>query len=438
MQGRRKFAIALDSGAVAEVEPSHANPQLSSQGPNADESTGLMGGMTGMVAQTSDGVPIDPADAVHCDCTTHLRVRLEDLDLKTQRLLGSGNGGSVYSVLHRPSNQRIAFKRIRVTERTRSEIVRELAALHHGASPWIVESFGSYVHDGVMFIFLEYMDHSLDAVLKTGPLPEAALAAFTYQALRSLHYLHAERGLLHRDVKPSNFLVRHDGVVKIADFGISRQKDAAMRASIMANTFVGTLLYFSPERIRSESYGTPSDIWALALSVYIMFTGRHPFLDMASKSQTAAAVMMQKRFTESAAFTLPPNVPASDALRDFIACGLTVDPAKRPKALALLAHPFVAGWTEERAAQTMAAFLASRGIQAPSPDAGTPANVLPDASEIEPAETARIKDDADAAFGEAFGGDIEMRSAGGGAGAPGALPTSGAMRDVVDSMLNDL
>ncbi|KAG1944947.1 dual specificity mitogen-activated protein kinase kinase 1 [Pimephales promelas] len=200
---------------------------------------------------------------------------LKDDDFEKICELGAGNGGVVFKVLHRPSGFIMARKLIHleIKPAIRNQIIRELQVLHECNSPYIVGFYGAFYSDGEISICMENMDGgSLDQSLKkAGKIPEQILGKVSIAVIKGLSYLREKHKIMHRDVKPSNILVNSRGEIKLCDFGVSGQL-----IDSMANSFVGTRSYMSPERLQGTHYSVQSDIWSMGLSLVEMAIGRFP------------------------------------------------------------------------------------------------------------------------------------------------------------------
>uniref|UniRef100_A0A8C5AM44 Dual specificity mitogen-activated protein kinase kinase 1 n=1 Tax=Gadus morhua TaxID=8049 RepID=A0A8C5AM44_GADMO len=202
-------------------------------------------------------------------------VELKDDDFEKICELGAGNGGVVFKVSHRPSGLIMARKLIHleIKPAIRNQIIRELQVLHECNSPYIVGFYGAFYSDGEISICMENMDGgSLDQSLKkAGKIPEQFLGKVSIAVIKGLSYLREKHKIMHRDVKPSNILVNSRGEIKLCDFGVSGQL-----IDSMANSFVGTRSYMSPERLQGTHYSVQSDIWSMGLSLVEMAIGRFP------------------------------------------------------------------------------------------------------------------------------------------------------------------
>ncbi|GAA5876292.1 hypothetical protein JCM8547_008879, partial [Rhodosporidiobolus lusitaniae] len=114
---------------------------------------------------------------------------------------------------------------------------------------------------------------SLDNIYKkVGPIPEPILGKIALAVVSGLTYLYEVHKIMHRDVKPSNILLNSFGQIKICDFGVSGEL-----INSVADTFVGTSTYMSPERISGDPYTVKSDVWSLGITLVELAIGRFPF-----------------------------------------------------------------------------------------------------------------------------------------------------------------
>lgn len=203
--------------------------------------------------------------------------------------------------------------------------------------PYLVNYFDAFSDQqkGTVSVVLEYMDAgTLQDLINAGVrCNERVLASIAHSCLNGLNHIHVNMRKLHRDIKASNVLISKSGEVKISDFGLAKDLDCT---ADLASTFVGTLLYMSPERIAGKPYSYASDIWSLGLTLFACAAGQLPLPVAEGYWGVVHAVQ-----------TLPPPSLASygefsPELRDFVAQMLRKDPAQRPSALEMLKHPFLA------------------------------------------------------------------------------------------------
>lgn len=159
-----------------------------------------------------------------------------------------------------------------------------------------------------------------------------------YQTLWGLAYLHHE-GVLHRDVKPANILVNSLGQVKLTDFGIctGRRRPAdegRAEVDVMCETVTGTARYMSPERLRRERYGAPSDVWSAGLVFVECLTGASPFGGLHSIVELFQTV--EDKSTED----LVPDCAGDGRLREILVGCLRKLPERRIPAHIMLASPW--------------------------------------------------------------------------------------------------
>ncbi len=215
------------------------------------------------------------------------KLDLKNEDLKTVSELGAGNGGTVTKVLHEKSGTVMAKKVVFIDAKpsVRKQILRELQILHECNSPYIVSFYGAYLSEPHICMCMEFMDKdSLDGIYKKhGPIPPEICGKIAVVVVHGLTYLYDVHRIIHRDVKPSNILVNGKGQIKICDFGVSGEL-----INSIADTFVGTSTYMSPERIQGDQYSVKSDVWSLGVSVIEVALGHFPFANNDDESDSGS------------------------------------------------------------------------------------------------------------------------------------------------------
>jgi serine/threonine protein kinase len=212
-----------------------------------------------------------------------LRDRLQQLfgaDLEFERELGRGGMGAVFSAFDPVLQRRVAVKALLpevatdpgMAERFLGE-ARTVAALQH---PHVVTVYAVRSGSGVHAIMMEFIEgRSLDAILRDrGQLPVPLAGMLLSHAAAGLQHAH-DRGVIHRDVKPANVLIDHDGRAIVSDFGIARW-ESAPRLTDTGLVF-GTWAYMSPEQRTGDALTPATDQYALGVMAFELLTGRLPF-----------------------------------------------------------------------------------------------------------------------------------------------------------------
>jgi serine/threonine-protein kinase len=224
-----------------------------------------------------------------------IRGQGQELCVGPYRLLdrvGEGGMGQVYKALHQPMNRIVALKIVRpdliADPVTLKRFHREVQAAAYLSHSNIVAVFDASQIGDKHFLAMEYIDGTdLSALVKSsGPLSIESACDYIRQTALGLHHAH-ERGLLHRDVKPSNLLVTRNepkGVVKILDMGLARRvpiglsKEEVESGVTIDGTVVGTPDFMSPEQAKnSRAVDLRADVYSLGCTLYYVLTGQPPF-----------------------------------------------------------------------------------------------------------------------------------------------------------------
>ena len=271
--------------------------------------------------------------------------RRNNIRWKRGEVLGQGAFGVVYLGLNVETGELMAVKQMAIEELSKkdlSSLENEINLLRSFRQPNIVRYIGTEINQAHLSIFLEYVPGgSLKALIdKFGALEESVAKSYTRQLLIGLEYLH-RNGVAHRDIKGANCLVGNDGVIKLADFGSSKQWRATATVTETMTTngdMKGTTpSWMAPEIIRekgNEINWKKADVWSLACTTVEMTTGKPPWSQFNNSVTTLYHIACTDALPEY------PN-PASMELLTFLNVCLTRDATNRPDITSLLLHPFV-------------------------------------------------------------------------------------------------
>jgi serine/threonine-protein kinase len=197
--------------------------------------------------------------------------------------IGRGAMGVVYKAEDPAIGRIVAIKTIRLTdvddpkERAflRDRLFREARSAGILSHPGIVTIYDVQEHEGIGYVFMEYVDGpSLEALMQAPePLSKESIVRILLQTAAALDYAHA-KGIVHRDIKPANILVASGDAAKITDFGIAKFTSAHATQTGMV---LGTPSYMSPEQIADKKIDGRSDQFALSVIAYFLLTGEKPF-----------------------------------------------------------------------------------------------------------------------------------------------------------------
>jgi serine/threonine protein kinase len=266
-------------------------------------------------------------------------------------LLGEGGMGRVYKARDSRLDREVALKVIRKDKLTDEQTIRrfhrEIQAVSHLNHPNVVLALDADEWHNIHFCAMEYVDGTdLTRMVKTrGPLPQQEACEYVRQVALGLQHAH-ERGMVHRDVKPSNVMVTSGGQVKLLDMGLAllneRGKVGENRLT-QVGFVIGTPDFLAPEQAQDPStVDIRADIYSLGCTLYFLLTGRPPY------EGTNATEKLIKHVTDpipSIRAYRPDLSPSLDALVQWM---MAKRPEERPQtpiqaAVALLPFCIAAG-----------------------------------------------------------------------------------------------
>ncbi|SEG73250.1 Serine/threonine protein kinase [Nonomuraea solani] len=255
--------------------------------------------------------------------THHHRPRPGQLEwighYRVLRSLGRGGQGAVYLAMA-PNGVRVAVKVLHdlVDETARARFAREVETARRVATFSTARVLDVNINGQHAYIVSEYVEGpSLEQLVKKhGPRDQDGLTRLALSTAGALAAIH-KAGIVHRDFKPSNVLIGHDGP-RVIDFGIARALD---QVTMTSGKMVGTPPYMSPEQLTGEAVGPASDVFSWAVTMMFAATGRPAFGE-----DTVPAVFNR-------VLTFHPDLsPLPPGLRGIVGACLNKRPDERPSA----------------------------------------------------------------------------------------------------------
>jgi len=222
-------------------------------------------------------------DASQPESKTRMDPQIHFGRYKVKATLGQGEMGTVYLAEDPAIGRQVAIKTLRrppggvepADDDARRRFDREIRVTGTFTHPNIVTVYDVGFEADEAFVAMAYIDGgSLDSLLAANqPLPFHRIIELASQIASGLDYAH-ERGVVHRDVKPSNILLTGDGLPLVSDFGVARMADSTLTRQ---GVTCGSPAYMSPEQAAAQEVTGASDQFSLAIIIYQMLTGETPF-----------------------------------------------------------------------------------------------------------------------------------------------------------------
>lgn len=200
--------------------------------------------------------------------------------------VGEGGMGIVYKAQDTKLKRTVALKflppHLSASEQDKARFMQEAQAASALNHPNVCTIHDIQEHEGRIFIVMEFVDgqtlQDLFAAAPGCPLPRKRAIEIGIQVADGLAAAH-EKGIVHRDVKPENIMVRKDGIAQIMDFGLAKLRTRGSRVNRLTKegSTVGTAGYMSPEQIQGQEVDHRSDIFSLGVLLYELFVGQMPF-----------------------------------------------------------------------------------------------------------------------------------------------------------------
>nr|CCC47784.1 putative serine/threonine-protein kinase a [Trypanosoma vivax Y486] len=292
-------------------------------------------------ANGNSALPTPPADddAQKVDPLADLLGTRPECKFVKKKLLGQGSFGSAWRVEETETGTVYAAKVMdtnNMSAKDRGFVTNEVKCLSRCHNANIVRHHSSYERGGMLLIIMEYADggdlyKQIKARQQSGRhFKEHEVLFIFLQLCLALDHIHMNK-MMHRDLKTANVLLTTTGLVKLGDFGFSRQYEDSL-SNPVGSTFCGTPYYLSPELWRRAAYSKKSEMWALGVVLYEVMSLKRPFTGR-SMDELIDNIVHARRGPL-------PNIYSED-LRNVCDQLLSLDPKSRPSLRTLFQCQFI-------------------------------------------------------------------------------------------------
>jgi len=252
----------------------------------------------------------------------------------TSQVLGQGYFAVVKVGVDKKSKEKVAVKLVNKSlvekEETLANEIDILGSIDHKN---VVSLRAIFDTDDTLFIVMELMEGGelYDEIVKRKTFTEKDAAEITRQLCEALQYLHA-RGIVHRDLKLENLLLKKKGdlEIKLADFGLSK-----LYSGQALQTACGTPFYVAPDVLLGSGYGPEVDMWSVGVLLYVLLSGRLPF------AADSDAELFRLIIAGKLVWKTPQFDAVSAEAKDLIEKLINTNPEKRFSAIQAIAHPWI-------------------------------------------------------------------------------------------------
>jgi DNA-binding response OmpR family regulator len=252
-----------------------AAPKVSAEGPGAASANALPDPAPSIQQPTGPGTPLPPAKAPGGEFMSANFIP----GYTIHATIGESEKAAVYVATSATLNTNVALKvskTLRDEAAGRQFLEREYTAIAAIRHPSVVQIYDYGVHAGYEYLVMEYLPRGDLKARMQQPLSEQETLRYVTQIAAALQIVH-RAGLLHRDLKPPNVMLRDNGDVALIDFGLARALDGST-PSTRTGVLRGSPYYMSPEQALGEVLDARSDFYSLGIMFYEMLTGKKPYM----------------------------------------------------------------------------------------------------------------------------------------------------------------